>query len=350
MNRVVANLTRRVCVLAGLLVAGLAAAEPLPPTDNQKPPYLAVWKESKYQPGAINQYNQWLNRKLVWADISPCFFYTAAKTWSEVELPFDKAWGKWVAEVPGRRVILSPFLLPNDGGVSKLAIGATGAYNDHFAALAKNLVENNLGNAIIYIGPVIDWGAVGRVSSKEDAADFALYWRQIVSTMRAVPGADKLQFDWVSPGGNLGGVVEAAYPGDTYVDYIGLMFGEGSGDRHIYPYPPFASDSEKRYHQKMAWDLVECPILQTWSAFAKAHGKPFSIPRWNLSADHTRSEGFDAPYYIQAMHNFIYDADNHVYFAAYFEYYHYSWLSPTNGYTTNEPKAAAVFHDLFVLP
>lgn len=350
MNNIIAKSTRCASVLASVLVSSLAAAEPLPPTDNQQPPYLAVWKEPKAQPQGIKEYNTWLNRKLVWADISPCCFYTAAKTWPEIELPFDKAWGKWVAEVPGRRVILSPFLLPNDGGVSKLAIGATGAYNEHWAALAKNLVESNLGNTIICMGPVSDWGAVGRVINKEDAANFALYWRQIVTTMRAVPGADKLQFNWVSPGGKPSAVTEAAYPGDAYVDYVGLMLQEGSGDRHIYPYPPFASDSEKLYHQKKAWDLVEYPALQTWSAFAKAHGKPFSIPRWGLTADHTRSEGFDAPYYIQAMHDYMQNPDNNVYFSVYFEYYHYSWLSPTNGYKTNEPKAAAAFHECFALP
>ena len=166
---------------------------------------------------------------------------------------------------------------------------------------------------------------------------------------KAVPGADKLQFDWIAPGGKLGSTPEEAYPGNDYVDYIGFILSEGCGDKHIYPYPPFPSESERLYHQKMAWDKVYYPTLQRWSAFAKAHGKAFSLPRWNLAADHTRSEGFDAQYFIQAVHDYIQDPDNNVYFACYMEYYHYSWLSPTNGYNTNEPRAAAMFQKMFGL-
>lgn len=331
-----------------LFFPNLPAAELPHLTDNQEPPYLAVWKESKYQPDAMNQYNTWLNRTRVWADISLSIYNTPPKSWPEIEMPFDTLWGKWLTEVPGRRAVMTPRILPANG--STLALGATGIYDSHFTALAKNLVANNLGNTIICMGPANAYGSPSKVSNKVDAANFVLYWQHIVTAMRAVPGAEKLQYDWIAPAGKLAYSSEDAYPGNDYVDYIGAIAEEGSGDKSIYPYPPFASDSEKLYRQKRAWDLVEHPALEAESAFASSHGKPFSITRWNLSADHTRSEGFDAPYYIQAMSDYIRDPANHLYFACYMEYYHYSWLSPTNNYNTNEPKAAKAFHQCFALP
>ena len=337
-------------VMAGSFAAArdVAPAPGLAATDNQQPPYLAVWKEPKTQPQGINEYNQWLNRKLVWVDMSSSMFSGPAKSWPQIELPFDQAWGKWVAEVPGRRAILSAPMLPADG--STLALGATGAYNSHFTALARNLAENNLGDTIICMGPTSEWGTAWKVSGKEDAAHFAQYWRQIVDAMRAVPGAGKLQFDWVAPGGKTNYPIEDAYPGDKYVDYVGCIVNEGSGDKRIYPYPAFASGSEKMYRQREAWELTERPVLDAWSAFAKAHGRPFSIPRWNLTAGHARDMGLDAPAFIEGMHSYIYDPANNVYFASYMEYYHYSWLSPTNGYKDAFPKSAVEFHDRFALP
>jgi hypothetical protein len=341
------------CIIAAigcacLVASSLRAAQPAVETDNKRPPYLAVWKEPKYQPQGFNEFNHWLNRTNVWADISPCIFYQPATSWSEVELPFDKFWGDWATRKPECRTILTPPMLPYDKS-STLAIAATGAYNSHFAALAKNLVDNHLGNTILCMGPCSDWGVPWKISNKADAKNFTLFWKQIVTAMRAVPGAEKLKFDWVAPGGRIAAAVDEVYPGDDCVDYIGLMLPEGSFDKTIYPYPPFASDTERLYRQKLAWEKTELPQLDQWDRFSLAHGKPFTIPRWNLTADHTRSEGFDAPYYIQAMFDYIHDPAHNVYFTSYFEFYHYSWLSPTNGYLTNEPKSAAMFRQLFGL-
>ena len=141
-----------------LFASTVHASDPLPLSDNQKPPYLGVWKESKSLPDGLNQYNAWLNRKLIWADISPNCFYPAANTWAEIEMPFDAVWKTWMAQVPGRRAVLLPAVFPKDG-TSTLALAATGAYDSYFAALAKNLLDNNMANALICMGPTNDWGA-----------------------------------------------------------------------------------------------------------------------------------------------------------------------------------------------
>jgi hypothetical protein len=338
----------RIFKSAGLWVALFSSLQADPQwTDNRQPPYLAIWKEPKYQPEGINQYNTWLNRTRTWVDMSPCFFYTPAKTWAEWEMPFDPMWSKWMTEVPGRRAILTLPMFPPDG--STLALGAKGTYDAHFAALAKNLAANNLGDTIICMGPATAYGTPWKVSNKEDAGNFVQFWHHIVTAMRGVSGAEKVQFDWIIPNGKLNYSIEDAYPAKDDVDYIGFVAEEGSGNPTIYPYPPFASKGERLFRQKRAWDIIEQPNLDKWCDFAKAHGKPFSLPRWNLAADHTRSEGFDDPYFIEAMGKYIQDPAHNIYFASYFEYYHYSWLSPTNDYKTNEPGAAEAFQKSFAL-
>jgi hypothetical protein len=333
--------------LAALAIfSGHAAADPLLPlTDNQKPPYLAVWLEPKSQPQGMDEYGKWLNRQSVWADISPGMFGPPAKTWAEVELPFETKYAAWKTAAPNRRAILIAPMLPTDG--STLEAGAAGTYNSHFTALAQNLVANKLGDTIICFtlgnSGMVPWRAAGGAA----AANFAKFWRQIVTTMRAVPGAEKLQFDLVGDSAN---PIEAGYPGDDVVDYIGLEVEEGSSDPHAYPSPPFASATEKLYREKISWDGTTFPRLEKWRAYAESHHKPLTFPRWYLSAGHARISGVDAPVFIQGMHDYIADPTHHVYFASYFEYYHYSKLSPVDGYKTVEPLSTALFHQLFALP
>ena len=60
-------------------------------------------------------------------------------------------------------------------------------------------------------------------NANSDPASYATYWRHIVTAMRSVPGAN-FRFDW-NPNigvGDGGLALEKAWPGDAYVDYLGL--------------------------------------------------------------------------------------------------------------------------------
>ena len=64
-------------------------------------------------------------------------------------------------------------------------------------------------------------GSAWSVASSTDAANFVAFWRQIVTTMRAVPGA-KFKFLWnPNSGSPTTYTPDQAYPGDAYVDYVG---------------------------------------------------------------------------------------------------------------------------------
>jgi hypothetical protein len=326
------------------IFSNTASADQLPLTDNLRPPYLAVWLEPKSQPQGMDEYGKWLNRKSVWVDISPGMFGPPAKTWAEVEMPFEPKWEAWKTGAPNRRAILIAPMLPADG--STLEAGAAGTYNSHFTALAKNLVANNLGDTIICFSLGNTNNYPWRAAGGPLAENFAKYWRQIATTMRAVPGAEKLQFDLDCASPN---PIPAGYPGDDVVDYIGMEVEEESNDPHAYPTPPFASATEKVYREKVAWEGTILPHIEKFRAYAESHHKLFSFPRWYLSAGHGRVSGVDSPIFIQGMHDYIQDPAHHVYFASYFEYYHYSKLSPVDGYKTVEPLSSAVFQKNFGL-
>jgi hypothetical protein len=325
------------------------AGTPLPVTDNQSPPYLAV------QGAPMALYGKWLNRTHLWLDLCQGGFGAQPRTWAALDAEnsvSDPTVPATMKAQPQSRFVLTWPLLPIDG--STAAQGAAGAYNAHFAAAAKALVDKGLAaQTIICLGGVNNSSA-WKVGSSADAALFVKYWQQIVTAVKAVPGADTLQFAWTGGAGKTNYAIEEAYPGDAFVDYVGSTVSEGCGDRSIYPYPFFISESEKRLRQEECWQKYTYPAsdngLEAWCALAKAHHKPFCIPTWSLNGDHTQSEAGDAPVFIQHMHDFIQDPDNHVYFHSYWEYYHCSELCPDGKDGCLYLESSDLFHQLFSVP
>jgi hypothetical protein len=158
-------------------------------------------------------------------------------------------------------------MLPNAG--ASLATGATGAYDAYFSTLAGSLVADGQGSSIIRIGWEFNgswfpWAANGQASA------FVQYWQDIVTSMRSVPGAN-FSFEWNPTRGDLGiGNLATYYPGDAYVDYVGLdVYDVESGS-----YPGISA--EFQYMQTEPYGL-------NWLAsISAAHGKPMVFPEWGL--------------------------------------------------------------------
>jgi hypothetical protein len=175
-------------------------------------------------------------------------------------------------------------------GVGTLAEGATGAYNPYFTILAENLVNDNEANTILRLG----WEFNGNwftwsVANAADAENFVAYWRQIVTTMRAVPGA-RFKFLWNPNAPSPTTYTPAqAYPGNAYVDYVGTDVYDNFWGT------PFTPPAAWAHQLTQQWGL-------DWlAAFAVDHNKPVAIPEWS---DEYRDDGHglgDDPTFIDNM-------------------------------------------------
>ena len=315
----------------------------------------------------VDAFAAWLGRDAVWG-----LDFVGGESWSNVGWPvfWLEHWSKWVKAKPGRRLVLSiPILAgPVDGSGPKqgdvgvnvpvsLEKGAAGDYNIHFQQLAENLVKYGLADTILrpaweFNGDWYAWRAKGKTAA------FAEYWRQIAKTMRAVPGAEALKFCWNPTLGDQQFPADEAWPGDAFVDFVGVDVYDETWHADTYPFPADATAAEIERRRKKAWDewIMASPRgLAFWVKFAKDHGKPLAIPEWGLVWSAHNHGGLDDVHFIEQMHAFIHDPKNNVAFHCYFdinESDHGHQLSPGVSGTgkkegTQFPKSAARFRELF---
>jgi hypothetical protein len=185
-------------------------------------------------------------------------------SWSTMSNP-TWAIGRWSGS--GQSMIWALPMLPDRG--ASLAVGASGAYDHYFASVAQDLVAGGQGHATVRVGWEFNgfwypWYANHR------AAQFVAYWRDIVTTMRSVPGA-AFTFEWNPNVGDLGvGNLARYYPGDAYVDEVGMdVYDEASRT-----YPGAAA---------MVQRIETGPYGLDWlAAFARVHHRPMVFPEWGL--------------------------------------------------------------------
>ncbi|MGA2473526.1 MAG: glycosyl hydrolase [Acidimicrobiales bacterium] len=204
-----------------------------------------------------------------------------------------------------------PMIPDNSSGtaVGTLAQGATGAYNSYFVTLAQTLVAGGASHAYLRIGWEFDgsWFPWSATSSGAEAS-YASYFQQIVTAMRSVPG-EAFQFVWNPDAGAFtesGYSVQAAYPGNAYVNVIGL-------DAYDQTWATLQTPAN-------AWSSTLLPALTAAQKFASSLGKPLALPEWGVII---RSDGHglgDDPYYINHMISWMETATNDVAYESYFDY------------------------------
>jgi hypothetical protein len=202
-------------------------------------------------------------------------------------------------------------MIPTDAaGVAEgsLPVGATGAYDGYFATLARTLVAGGEASAYLRLG----WEFNGswypwKALTPHAEAEYAEYFRQIVTTMRAVPGAD-FRFVWnpqatafTEPDYS----VRAAYPGDAYVNDIGI---------------DFYDESAGHATSATAWADLSLPALSAASSFARAERKPIVVCEWGVALEADGRGPGDDPLYVANMIAWMKDPANHVRYESYFDY------------------------------
>jgi glycosyl hydrolase family 26 len=232
-------------------------------------------------------------------------------TWSSISNPsyFTSEW-----QNSGYTMIWGVPMLPNSGAT--LAQGAAGDYNQYFITLAQNFVAEGQGDAILRIGWEFNgswfpWAAGGQ------AANFVAYWQQIVDSMRSVPGAN-FEFEWNPTRGDMGvGNLADFYPGNNYVDMIGMDV----YDIEWATYPGAQIEFTDMETQTYGLDWL--------ASFAAANDKPITFPEWGLgwgasdnggpvNAPNQQVSGGDDPTFINDMAGWI--ASHNVLEATFWDY------------------------------
>ena len=203
----------------------------------------------------------------------------------------DPSWFLSQWQGTGYQMIWGVPMLPNSG--ASLDVGATGAYNQYFETLSAALVAGGQGSSIIRLGWEFNGGWFPW-AAKGHAASFVAYWRQIVDSMRSVPGAN-FKFEWNPTRSDLGvGDLANYYPGDAYVAIVGLDV----YDTEWGSYPGAVAEWHRMLTQSYGLDWL--------ASFGAAHGKRLAIPEWGLGwSGNGMFGGGDNAYFVQQMANWV---------------------------------------------
>lgn len=264
-------------------------------------------------PPAVDHHETWLGHPVNYA------LAFGSKSWVSIEGAYQAgAWKGWVAEELNRKLILSVGMLPTNDGTTSLAAGANGFYDSHFITLAHNLVKNGLGNTVIRLGWEMN-GSWYRWSASGNSANYVAYWRRIVTAMRAVPGAN-FSFNWCVSIGYKGFPAINAYPGNYYVNEIGVDSYDQCWLAGTYPYS--SSDPAIMLStQQKVWNFQRTRPegLNYWISFARMCGKPLTLPEWGNSKRQDGHGGSDNAYYVRQMYELIRNTDNGIKWSCYFD-------------------------------
>ena len=134
-----------------------------------------------------------------------------------------------------------------------------------------------------------------------------------MTVLRGLPGA-AFRFCW-SPALGVGNLTargtESCYPGDGYVDEIGVdvydFTQKNSAGAQIYP-GNAAGTTTAQQQQVLDIMLTQWDSLRGWYSLALSHGKPLSFPEWGLVLWKTGGSylgGGDNAVFVRAMADFI---------------------------------------------
>lgn len=284
--------------------------------ENGTHPMLGVYRGARNLAGA-DDFERWLGR-----DVGVQLDFLPGGSWKDIE---GSSWQLRHWSASERTLVLTVPMLPgprdrsHDGGVS-LRDCSAGAYDIHWTRLADNLVAHRLGDSILRVGHEFnaDWYA-WRAAGQE--ADYAGCFRRVVRSMRKVPGS-AFAFNWNPALGRLDADPLLAYPGDSYVDTIGIDVYDQSWAPATYPIPAGASARDVLGRHQRTWsEVLQGDLgLEFWSRFAHSRDKRLSIPEWGLTRRDDGHGGGDNPYFVEQMHRFVSDRRNGVAYFIYFDH------------------------------
>jgi Glycosyl hydrolase family 26 len=279
----------RRAALVALVVSAVCA-----PTALADPPVpLSGAYVGPARPGVLSQFATWRG-----APATVALDYLGNDDWSDFNDPtwLLNDWQQFTGN--GGRLVLSVPMLVDGGG--NFAAGAAGDYDPCFKNLAQKMVAAGDGAATIRLGWEFNgtwfpWSVSPRAGNSDDATEFVADWRHIVTLMRSASGSH-FKFDWTVNNGSSDINPTTAYPGDAYVDFVGVdAYDEG-----------WANNGGPIVDPSLRWNQIAGQQygLNYWAAFARSHGKQVSVPEWGLVTNNPNGGG-DDPTYIRNMYQWF---------------------------------------------
>ena len=206
-------------------------------------------------------------------------FTNKVRTWAEWADPWitsstSAPFVAWVAADPtGHQLIDTQDLIPASETTNPrwVAECAAGDYNTYATQFAKNMIAAGFGYSIIRLGAEMNgtWEGDSLGDNKTKWQQWGKCFAQEVKAMRAVPRAHFL-LDWNINARYRDIPLADYYPGNAYVDIVGISLYDESGSR----LPHVGSPGRWRI-------LVSEPMgMNEVYAFAAKHHKPLSFPEW----------------------------------------------------------------------
>jgi Ca2+-binding RTX toxin-like protein len=267
-------------------------------------------------PAELQQFENWLG-----SEVDAVHGVVGFANWTDYTSS-----AKWMANTLWKgineKVLWSVPIMVNDG-VSSLATAATGAYNAYYRSVAQTLLASRGSDSDpIYIrtgweanADWFPWSAIGKEAS------FIGAFRQMVDTFRDI--SPRFKFEW-NINYSEGGLDPAKmYPGDAYVDVVGMDFYWTPEYQGSDPVKAFNAIANAKYG------------LQWLENFADAHGKPTAYSEWGINSN-------NAPEYLKLVQAWF---DNHD--VAYQSFWDYTMDKVTALSHGENPTSGAAFKSLF---
>lgn len=239
---------------------------------------IGIGMEGNSDPSNLTDYDNWMGR--------PAEILTISTGWashSDFVSSMDYLIGRW-----GNFDVPLVWSIPLAETVSAMTTAAAGGYDSIYTGFAQKILAAAGAQDVIYIRPGWElnlpsshfpWSAVG------NEANYIAAFQNLVDAFRAV--SDKFVFEWnVNIGDYVAFDPATAYPGDSYVDIIGMDF---------YWDVAYSTDPIGTWN----YMVNQSHGLQWFENFAASHGKPTAYSEWGINANTA------GPYIQKAMEWFL---------------------------------------------
>lgn len=264
--------------------------------------------------------------------------YLPHGTWSDFNASTMRTyqldpWRTWRNSHPGSKFVYGiPLLTSSNTG--DFAGVVAGTYDSYFTVAGNALVASGHRDAIIMLGWEPNNSGIGPWQATDNPSGYISAFQHVVTLLRGISGGSFTFLLESSLGFQAGHTLDAFddyYPGNTYVDYIGM---------NVYDIKP--GDPSISAAARWTWILTQGGGLDAHVAYVASKGKPNVCAEWGLYAANGSPDldgGGDNPYFIQRMSEYF--QRNNVVFQSYFDF---DW---GGGSLADFPTGQALYADLF---